>query len=115
MPWDGEAMKDVAACDKRRGAGKQALIRRCPNGATLCSVELHNLPQQCGRSKPGEVEKLNKQRKRKKKTKKKKKKKKKPKKIKTKKDTNFFGVFGPLFWCFFFFFPLFTEFFHFTR
>ena len=27
-------MKDVAACEKLRGAGKQALIRRCPNGET---------------------------------------------------------------------------------
>ncbi len=27
-------MKDVVACDKLRGAGKQALIRRFPNGAT---------------------------------------------------------------------------------
>jgi hypothetical protein len=31
-------MKDVAACDKPRGAGKQALIRGSPNGEThlLC-------------------------------------------------------------------------------
>ena len=35
MPWQEEAMKDVAACDKPRGAGKQALIRGCPNGETL--------------------------------------------------------------------------------
>jgi len=34
MPWRQEAMKDVAACDKLRGAGKQALIRGCPNGET---------------------------------------------------------------------------------
>ena len=34
MPWRQEAMKDVASCDKLRGAAKQALIRRCPNGAT---------------------------------------------------------------------------------
>ena len=27
-------MKDVVACEKLRGAGKQALIRRCPNGET---------------------------------------------------------------------------------
>ena len=27
-------MKDVVACDKPRGAGKQALIRGFPNGAT---------------------------------------------------------------------------------
>jgi hypothetical protein len=29
-------MKDVAACDKLRGGGKQPLIRRCPNGETPC-------------------------------------------------------------------------------
>ena len=34
MPWQLEAMKDVVACDKPRGAGKQALIRGCPNGET---------------------------------------------------------------------------------
>jgi len=34
MPWRQQAMKDVAACDKPRGAGKQALIRGCPNGET---------------------------------------------------------------------------------
>ena len=27
-------MKDVAACEKLRGAGKRALIRRYPNGET---------------------------------------------------------------------------------
>ena len=27
-------MKDVAACDKPRGGGKQPLIRGCPNGET---------------------------------------------------------------------------------
>ena len=34
MPWRQEAMKDVVACDKLRVAGKQALIRRFPNGET---------------------------------------------------------------------------------
>ncbi len=34
MPKRAEAMKDVVGCDKLRGAAKQALIRRCPNGAT---------------------------------------------------------------------------------
>jgi len=34
MPWRQEAMKDVGACDKLRGAGKHAMIRRCPNGET---------------------------------------------------------------------------------
>ena len=27
-------MKDVAACDKLRGGGKQPMIRRSPNGET---------------------------------------------------------------------------------
>ena len=34
MPRREKAMKDVASCDKLRGAAKQALIRRCPNGET---------------------------------------------------------------------------------
>ena len=34
MPWQPEAMKDVVACDKSRGGGKQPLIREFPNGAT---------------------------------------------------------------------------------
>ena len=29
-----ELMKDVAACDKSRGGGKQPVIRECPNGET---------------------------------------------------------------------------------
>ena len=35
MPWQLEAMKDVVGYEKLRGAVKQALIRRCPNGETL--------------------------------------------------------------------------------
>ena len=34
MPRRRKAMKDVASCDKLRGAAKQALIRRSPNGET---------------------------------------------------------------------------------
>ena len=34
MPWRPQATKDVAACEKLRGAGKQALIRRSLNGET---------------------------------------------------------------------------------
>ena len=34
MSWHREAMKDVVACDKLRGAGKRALIRRFPNVET---------------------------------------------------------------------------------
>ena len=34
MSWHQEATKDVAACEKLRGVGKQALIRRCLNAET---------------------------------------------------------------------------------
>ena len=34
MPWQLEAMKDVGACDKARGAGTQALILAFLNGET---------------------------------------------------------------------------------
>jgi hypothetical protein len=34
MPWHQSAMKDVASCEKPRGAAKQALIRGYPNGET---------------------------------------------------------------------------------
>lgn len=34
MPWHKTLMKDVAVCDKLRGADEQALIRRCLNGET---------------------------------------------------------------------------------
>ena len=34
MPWQSEAMKDVVACDKVRGAGKRAVIRTFLNGET---------------------------------------------------------------------------------
>ena len=42
MPWQLEAMKDVVGYEKLRGAVKQALIRRCPNGEThpACWVSL---------------------------------------------------------------------------
>lgn len=42
MPWQSKAMKDVEACEKLRGVGKQALIRRCLNGGThsTCRVLL---------------------------------------------------------------------------
>ncbi len=42
MPWHQKAMKDVAACEKSRGGGKQPLIREFPNGATLRDVESRN-------------------------------------------------------------------------
>ena len=34
MPWRQQAMKDVVACEKPRGVGKQTLIRGYPNGET---------------------------------------------------------------------------------
>lgn len=34
MPWQLKAMKDVEACEKLRGVGKQTLIRRYLNGET---------------------------------------------------------------------------------
>jgi hypothetical protein len=34
MPWHREATKDVVACDKLRGTGKQVLIRRFLNAET---------------------------------------------------------------------------------
>ena len=34
MPWQKQAMKDVASCDKPRGAAEQALLRGFPNGTT---------------------------------------------------------------------------------
>ena len=34
MPWQSEAMKDVVACEKCRGGGKQPLIRQSLNGET---------------------------------------------------------------------------------
>ena len=40
MPRQREAMKDVVSCDKLRGAAKQALIRRFPNGETQLEVML---------------------------------------------------------------------------
>src|ERR1039457_6587993 len=40
MPWRSQAMKDVVACEKSRGASKRALIREYPNGETR---SLHNL------------------------------------------------------------------------
>ena len=46
MPWQQEAMKDVVACEKPRGAGKLALIRGCPNGETRPAPELFFIKQQ---------------------------------------------------------------------
>ena len=34
MPWQSEAMKDVVACEKLWGVGKQTVIQRSLNGET---------------------------------------------------------------------------------
>ncbi|GAB7529664.1 hypothetical protein PS3A_20730 [Pseudomonas sp. 3A(2025)] len=39
MPWQSEAMKDVVACEKLRGVGKQTVIRRYLNGGTQPSQD----------------------------------------------------------------------------
>ena len=52
MPWRLQAMKDVAACEKLRGAGKRALIRRCPNGETRPTVKRLSARALSVRSKP---------------------------------------------------------------
>ena len=41
MPWYYEPMKDVVTDETPRGAGKQALIRGCPNGETyVCEAHM---------------------------------------------------------------------------
>lgn len=45
MPWQQEATKGVAACDKPRGDGEQSVIRGCPNGKTHPSVMADILTQ----------------------------------------------------------------------
>src|SRR6185503_5673989 len=61
MPWRLQAMKDVIACDKLRGAGKLALIRRFPNGETHRKVS-HT--EYIGmRGEPGELKHLSSSRK----------------------------------------------------
>ena len=52
MPWYQKAMKDVAGCDKPRGAAKQALIRGFPNGETHPGVN-PDTPMQVGEQTEG--------------------------------------------------------------
>ena len=66
MPRHKTLMKDVAACDKLRGGGKQPLIRRFPNGETWYDVESYRNPERSGAQVPAEVKHLSKPRKRKK-------------------------------------------------
>ena len=64
MPWQLEAMKDVVGYEKLRGAVKQALIRRCPNGEThpACRVSVSEFIGY--RGKRGELKHLSNRRKR---------------------------------------------------
>ena len=68
MPWQLKAMKDVVACDKPRGVGKQTLIRGFPNGETHCSSFIRkavSIPEYIGYGgEPGELKYLSTQRKR---------------------------------------------------
>ena len=52
MPWYQKAMKDVAGCDKPRGAAKQVLIRGFPNGETHLD-ENQDTPVQIGERTQG--------------------------------------------------------------
>ena len=64
MPRQLEAMKDVGACDKVRGAGTQALIRTFLNGETHC-VYAVSVTEYIGcRGEPGELKHLSTRRKR---------------------------------------------------
>src|SRR5205085_4353064 len=58
MPWRQQAMKDVVACDKPRGAGKQALIRGSLNGATHGIRAVSCSEYIAAGSKPGELKHL---------------------------------------------------------
>lgn len=48
MPWQSKATKDVEACEKLRGAGKQALIRRYLNGETRSILDRSLLTEYIG-------------------------------------------------------------------
>ena len=64
MPRRQEAMKDVVACEKPRGAGKLALIRGCPNGETHLVYEVSGAESIGAGSEPGELKYLSTRRKR---------------------------------------------------
>jgi len=44
MTWYQKAMKDVAGCEKPRGAAKQVSIRGFPNGVTHPAVRYISVP-----------------------------------------------------------------------
>ncbi len=48
MPRHQKTMKDVAACEKLRGGGKQPLIRRYPNGETRRDEVASFMPEYIG-------------------------------------------------------------------
>src|SRR5258708_28990898 len=50
MPWQKQAMKDVASCDKLRGAAHRRYIRRSPNGETHLSKPQVHPAEYIGRS-----------------------------------------------------------------
>jgi len=62
MPGHKKTMKDVAACDKLRGGGKQPLSRRFPNGETYPIEDGMSWRKSAGR--PGELKHLSSRRKR---------------------------------------------------
>ena len=64
MPWQLEAMKDVVGYEKLRGAVKQALIRRCPNGETHPACWVSLIEYIGKRGKRGELKHLSTRRKR---------------------------------------------------
>jgi len=64
MPRQLKAMKDVVACEKPRGVGKQTSIRGCPNGETH-HFRVVSVSEYIGcRSEPGELKYLSTRRKR---------------------------------------------------
>ena len=64
MPRQLKAMKDVVACDKPRGVGKQTLIRGFPNGETH-HLRVVFIPEFIGyEGEPGELKYLSTWRKR---------------------------------------------------
>jgi hypothetical protein len=66
MPWYQEAMKEAAGCHKLRGAVKQAMIRRFPNGETRLGKPKTSLSEYIGQgSERSELKHLSKIRKRK--------------------------------------------------
>ena len=64
MPWQLKATKDVEACDKPRGVGKQTLIRGFPNGETQPFRWLSRIEHIDARGEPGELKYLSTRRKR---------------------------------------------------